>query len=553
MKCINCGAEFEAERCPECGLSRRYNKVLYRYYERHPEQEVRATHYTTAVKCVNCGIVFEHENCPRCGLSHKNNRVLYRYEERQREKESGDYRPKHKKKKKKPVYKKWWVWAIIGLLAIVLLTSIFGGNDDNKDAELNNDDKIANPEGVPSTDASAANVEKEVESEDTQTFGKYTLTNTLYVDGTKAARIDINEGNSVLLSETGGMYTGDGTALEEELLFYNLLLFPFAVENDGVSAMGTKDVNGEDVVWAHMFKNGELYTTTGEMPEGRYDNLDEEKLQGPDFAAVVDAATEFLTGKPLAETSTTTQESIEEHVLVDELGIKITATGIDNDGIFGKELNLLIENNSDTDLTTQVRAVSVNGYMVDTMMSTDVAAGKKTNDAITFMRSDFEKLGITEIADIEFYFHIFTSEGWDEYLDTELIQIKTSVAESYEYTYDDSGEELYNENGIRIVSKGVSDEESIFGPGLVLYIENLTEQSITVQSRDSSVNGFMIDAMLSEEVSAGKRAITAMTFFESALEENDISEITDLEFYFHIFTTDGWNTIVDTDTISVSA
>ncbi len=254
----------------------------------------------------------------------------------------------------------------------------------------------------------------------------------------------------------------------------------------------------------------------------------------------------------IAQTAPTSEASLEKQILVDEKDIKITATGLSEEGWMGPGLKVLIENNSGKDLTVQTRATSVNGYMVDGMMSADVAAGKKANDEVTFMTSEFEAAGIRDIADIELSFHVFTTEGWNEYLDTDLIQIKTSLAADHEYTFDDSGEVLYEKNDVRIIARGISADDSIFGPGLILYIENLGKKSITVQAQDVSVNGFMIDHSLSSEVSAGKRTVDALTFFQSDLEENDIDKITDAELAFHIFDTAKWDTLADTEKFTLN-
>ncbi len=242
-----------------------------------------------------------------------------------------------------------------------------------------------------------------------------------------------------------------------------------------------------------------------------------------------------------------TEATVETQVLLDSKDILITLTGLESDGLFGPALKVLIENNSDTDVTIQTRGTSVNGYMAEAMMSAEVAAGKKANNEITFMASDLDEAGISAMADIELAFHIFTTDGWDTYLDSKPIQIKTSLADGWDYTYDDAGEVLYDKKDMRIIAKGISEDDSIFGPGLVLFIENLSKESITVQARDVSVNGFMIDGSMSAEVSSGKRAITALTFFSSDLEDNSIETISDIELAFHIFETDGWDTITDTE------
>lgn len=258
-------------------------------------------------------------------------------------------------------------------------------------------------------------------------------------------------------------------------------------------------------------------------------------------------------GTDASQTETSqTEETLSETVLVDEAGVKITAKGLDLGGMFGPELKLLVENNSGKDLTFQSRNTSVNGYMVETMMSVDVVNGKSANDGLTFMSSDLEACGIQTIADMEFSFHIFTTEDLEDYLRTPPIQLKTSAFETYAYTYDDTGSLAYEGNGVRIVIKGLAKDDSFFGPSVVAYIENTSDRDITVQTKDVSVNGFMVDAMFSCDVLSGKHAVDGITFLSSDLEENEITEIENIELSFHIFETTGWDTIVDTDTVSIT-
>lgn len=259
-----------------------------------------------------------------------------------------------------------------------------------------------------------------------------------------------------------------------------------------------------------------------------------------------------VSGNSGAGSQAPAEASVAETILVDTEGIKITAKGLENDGLFGSSLKLLIENNSGKDLTVQARNASVNGYMVETMLSADVVNGKKANDTLTFSNSSLEAAGIKAIADMEFSFHIFTTSDWETYLDTPQIQIKTSIADTYQYSYDDSGEVAYNQNGVKIVIKGLSKEDSLLGPGIVVYMENTGDKDITVQTRDVSINGFMVDAIFSSDVMVGKRAVDSITFMDSDLEENGITEITEVELSFHIFTMEGWDTIADTEAITIT-
>lgn len=246
------------------------------------------------------------------------------------------------------------------------------------------------------------------------------------------------------------------------------------------------------------------------------------------------------------------ETAIAETVLVDEAGVKITAKSFQEDGMFGPAVKILIENNSDVDLTVQTRDSSVNGYMVETMLSADVVSGKKANDEIVFMASDLEACGIETVADMEFAFHIFTTEDWEDYLDTAPIQLKTTSAEHYEYTFDDSGDIAYEGNDVKIVVKGLSAADSIFGPSIVVYIENNGDRAVTVQARDVSVNGFMVEPIFSSDVMVGKRDVDTITFMSTELEENEITSIDTVELSFTIFDYEEWDTIVDTDTVAIS-
>lgn len=243
--------------------------------------------------------------------------------------------------------------------------------------------------------------------------------------------------------------------------------------------------------------------------------------------------------------------TVAEQILYDQSDIKITATGL-GDSLFGTELKLLIENNSGKNITVQARNANVNGYMVSTMMSADVASGKKANDSLTFETSGLKECGIEKIAVMEFSFHIFDPETFDTIMDTDVITVKTSIADGYVQNYDDSGNVLVDSNGVKIIGKGLSASDSFWGPGLILYIENNSDRNITVQVRDVSVNGFMAASTMSEDVLVGKKAISAVQFFSTDLEENGITDITDVELYFHIFDMESWDGIFDSDVIKVT-
>lgn len=72
-------------------------------------------------------------------------------------------------------------------------------------------------------------------------------------------------------------------------------------------------------------------------------------------------------------------------------------------------------------------------------------------------------------------------------------------------TPNDSGTELYNENGIRIVGKTV-DENSFWGTAVLLYCENTSGTDVGISVDDMSINGFMMTPFFSTTVYDEKRS-----------------------------------------------
>ncbi|MCD7717676.1 MAG: hypothetical protein LUI39_14745 [Lachnospiraceae bacterium] len=243
--------------------------------------------------------------------------------------------------------------------------------------------------------------------------------------------------------------------------------------------------------------------------------------------------------------------TVDEQVIYEADGRKVTVTGYE-DGWLGAELNVLVENDTESAFTLQIRDSSVNGIMTDFQASIDVEPGKKANDSITIMTSDLEDNGIEQIADIEMSLHIFDSETWDTIADTDAILIETSLSGEYEQEYDDSGEVVYDENSIRIVYQGL-EEDDLWGWQPMFYIENNAETNITVQLNDTSVNGIMIDPSFSAEVVSGKKYYGGAVLFSSTLEENGISEILEIETTFHIYDSDTYSTFADSAPVTLSS
>ncbi len=240
-----------------------------------------------------------------------------------------------------------------------------------------------------------------------------------------------------------------------------------------------------------------------------------------------------------------TRASVPETVILDRDGIKVTVKEMVYKS-WEVDIKVLIENNSSQNITVQARKFSINGIMIEPTFSADVASGKKANDSISIYNSDLKVANITTIKDIEFGLHVFDADSWDEMFDQNGIVLTTNATD-YVQTYNTSGTLVVDQNDIKMYVLKMDDKDSFWGADIYVYIENNSSQNITVQARDVSIDGFMVEPSFSADVEAGKKAYDTITFMESDLEDNGITDIKQIELKFTVFNEDTWNDIFDTD------
>lgn len=243
-----------------------------------------------------------------------------------------------------------------------------------------------------------------------------------------------------------------------------------------------------------------------------------------------------------------TKPLLEETVLYEDESYKITVTGME-ETIWGTEIKLLLENNTDRNIALSGDVFVVNGITMDGSLYLDVAAGKKANGEITLHTSDLETAGITEIAAVTAYdANIFDTDNYKDLLSTPL-EIKTSIADDYTQPINDDGDVLWEGEGITVISRVI--QNSLFGRNVKLLIKNNSEDDIVVQADNVSVNGFTISEIMSSDVVAGTVCYTDMTVMEYSLEDNGIEDIEEVSFTLKILNPETFHTIAETGELTV--
>ena len=243
--------------------------------------------------------------------------------------------------------------------------------------------------------------------------------------------------------------------------------------------------------------------------------------------------------------------TVAETVLYDVDGVKVTATGYE-EGWTGPEIKILVENNSDKNVLITSDSVSVNGYMMPfAALYAEVAAGKKANETLSLMSSELDRSGIDVLAELQFYLQIQNPETWETVATSELVTLTTSAA-PYEQPVDDSGDVLFDSNGIRIICKGLK-QDIIWDGTVVFYMENNSGKEISIYAENVSVNGFMQDVGLWSDLRPGTKLIDGMSMIDlSDLEIEGIDQIDNIEFNLRVVDANTWEDIVTTDVLTLN-
>lgn len=237
-----------------------------------------------------------------------------------------------------------------------------------------------------------------------------------------------------------------------------------------------------------------------------------EDVSATEAGSVAEAASEKQVAKDERAT-------VKEQVLVDDPKVRITLKSIEydhpdpvNGGAF-PVYRLFAENKGEKMITIDGGLI-VNGVdfgpICDMSCTTWRVEAGKSGESLGRL-DGLERAGITTIKDIELKFYIYeiVAEDYSDELclETDYIHVSTSADPSYVQKYNDKGDEIYNNDGIRIV---VQDDymESGAAKGKYIFIENLSDKDIYAALNNYFVNGKPSEGGGLGPVHAGTRAFS---------------------------------------------
>ena len=236
--------------------------------------------------------------------------------------------------------------------------------------------------------------------------------------------------------------------------------------------------------------------------------------------------------------SSKTKEAKGEKI-IDNEGYSMTVEGIDENGVNGYTVKVLVENkSSDTNYALTAQKVYVNGVQVEADFYSMVDAGEQDETEINI--KDLKKYGLSEYSDIEIEVLAYNSEDiTKKELPNETAHIYPlgkDKAGKFEYEIKATDQVLVDNEYVKVVYVG-SEEDEDDGYLANIYIVNKTDTQITVDATNVSINGYMAGAYYEQYISAGKLSLSGIQWYGETFKENDIDEskINDIEFSLDIY------------------
>lgn len=287
------------------------------------------------------------------------------------------------------------------------------------------------------------------------------------------------------------------------------------------------------------------------------------------------AAETTTTAASEAETTTTTTTAAAEKeeapaaegtVIYDANDIKITAGEFTTCKEYDDEpaLALDIVNNTGKELTLYKLPMSMGGWMEDLYCLTVDETGYINMDGTFTIPAEndtnryylhvgnfiLEKYGLAEIPDIEFGFEIYAGEDAKEPFMTDLVDIVNPNYTGGTPEIDESGEVLYDKDGVKIIAQGETYDADYFGPQIKLYASNSTDKTVFIRIPETILDGTAFDAYGDMIIAPGKRESEEVAFAfiddfgRSMTEVEPVSEIT-MKFDIYEYDQQGDNNLLD--------
>ena len=327
------------------------------------------------IKCPNCGAKYSGNFCPTCSTP----------------------APEQQQKKKK----KWVLPAIIALVIVLVVACAGGGEDETE--------QPSNVQGDPgtntTTDSNAGNEEQN--------------------NNGSNASVDVTLVETEVYNKDGIVVTA--TKIEDDLFGPTVT---FSISNDSsknvIVTTRSLSVNGYMMEASGLYSEvaagkkamESLILMSAELDQAGIDTVADIEF----YINISDSETYMdIETSDLVKLSTSASGSFEQVIddsgdtVYDSNNIRVVCQGLKQDMIWDGTVVFFMENNGAQPVTVYAENVSVNGYMVDVSLYTDLRPSTRSISGMYILDlTDLEIESIDGIESIEFTLRIVNADNWNE-------------------------------------------------------------------------------------------------------------------------------------------
>lgn len=247
-----------------------------------------------------------------------------------------------------------------------------------------------------------------------------------------------------------------------------------------------------------------------------------------------------------------------QDTLYDKNGVKLLSSGVMTNHERETALLLELENTTGSVVYLSTSDIAINGLLVNssTWSSNAINPGKRCIvdvDLSDVLASPYWNVyGITQVGAVSLSLEQCNADGMEIAAETPVEIVVPDVNVSF----DETGTEVYNSNGMKIMFKDIVKDPSDYSSDLhvLLLAENNSGETLTIHDvyNSLSVNGFMTDySYYGQELEDGQSAVIEIKLWESSLADNQISSASDIrEIEFGLEIVEGY-TAIDEPTLTL--
>ena len=191
-----------------------------------------------------------------------------------------------------------------------------------------------------------------------------------------------------------------------------------------------------------------------------------------------------------------------------------------------------------------INGIQADGYIY---MGAEVAAQKKANETIEIAEWDLEKYGIDKLTDIQLQFNVFDSDSWEDVVSASahVYPYGEENAETYVREAKETDKVLVDNEYVKVTAIDAKMNEEYDWYEVNLYVENKTDAEVMFAAENASINGYMIEPYWAVSVIPKTVGFSTMSWYSEDLEENDISEVEEIEFELNAYDYDSYDSYAE--------